>query len=183
MRLKLLLCASCVVLAATAVQAEIFKSVDKDGNVTFSDKASAKAGSETSEVKLNHSNTVPAVETTIKLSPEASNAPQENQISYQGIVITTPINDSAIEHGPGNFSVGVRVVPALAAGHKVQVLLDGAPVGAPVSGYSVPVSNVDRGTHSLVAQIVDGNGRILKSSPSSTVHVFRPSVAFPGFSR
>ena len=76
----------------------------------------------------------------------------------------------------GVVTIQVSVTPALDPKHKIQVTLDGKPIGPPASGTSFNLSNVDRGTHTLGASILDESGTAIRSSTSVTFHMRRPTV-------
>lgn len=156
--------------------AEIYKTVDKDGNVVYTDQA-PHGNKKTEKVTLKPSNSVPAIETpAIKLSPDSPDKP----FKYKSLRIVSPENDSAIEHGPGNFSVKVKIKPNLSNSHSIQLFIDGEPYGQPGNSTSWALTNVFRGTHILQVKILDARGKTVKKSKKSSVHVFRPSVAHPG---
>ena len=56
----------------------------------------------------------------------------------------------------------------------MQVYLDGEPAGR---GTALQLSNVDRGSHELRAEIVDQDGRTLISSPTIRFTLHRPQQA------
>ncbi len=156
--------------------AEIYKSVDKDGNVVYTDQA-PHGGKKTEKITLKPSNSVPAIETpAIKLSPDNPDKP----FKYKTLRIVSPEHDSAIEHGPGNFSVTAKINPNLRNSDSIQLFIDGEPYGQPGSSTSWALTNVFRGTHILQVKVLNARGKTLKKSKKSSIHVFRPSVAHPG---
>lgn len=156
--------------------AEIYKTVDKDGNVVYTDQAPHGAKKK-EKVTLKPSNSVPAIKTpAIKLSPEDPDKP----FKYKSVRIVSPENDSAIEHGPGNFSVTAKIKPPLRNSDSVQLFIDGEPHGQPGKSTTWALKNVFRGTHMLQVKVLNARGKVVKKSKKSSVHVFRPSVAHPG---
>ncbi|MFK7731136.1 MAG: DUF4124 domain-containing protein [Pseudomonadales bacterium] len=163
-------------LLSQSTLAEIYKTVDKDGNVVYTDQA-PHGDKKTEKVKLKPSNSVPAIQTpAIKLSPEDPDKP----FKYKTLRIVSPENDGAIEHGPGNFSVTAKILPQLRNSDRIQLFIDGKPHGKPGKSTSWALKNVFRGTHMLQVKVLSLNGKTLKKSKKSSVHVFRPSVAHPG---
>ncbi len=162
--------------------ADIYKTVDKDGNVIYTDQAPV-GDKKTEKVTLKPSNSVPAVETPgIKLSPTTADtaADPSKPFKYKTVRIVSPENDSAIEHGPGNFSVSATIRPELRNSDTVQLFIDGKPHGKPGKSTTWALKNVFRGTHMLQVKVLNASGKTLKKSKKSSVHVFRPSVAHPG---
>lgn len=164
-------------LSASLTQAEIYKTVDEHGNVTYSDKAD---GSQ-SAVELKPANSVPALVTPAPRTD--ANQEAEGPIKYKKLKIVSPADDSAIEHGPGDFTVTSSIKPALVKGHKMQLFIDGQPHGSPSERTSWALKNVYRGTHTLRVKVFNAEGKVVKKSKTSSVHVFRPSVLLPGSRR
>ncbi len=160
--------------------AQIYKTVDKDGNVVFTDvPPSDKAGTVKLE-EYNRYQPIAPASNTPTASTEANVEEAEDEAPetvYELISIATPIDDQAIRQNNGMVTVAVNTTPALdtAAGHKVRVLLDGVMM-AEGSDASVLLENVDRGTHQLSAQITDANGEVLAQSASTTFHLLRHSI-------
>lgn len=59
----------------------------------------------------------------------------------------------------------------------MQLLVDGAPYGAPGRATQVTLTDVDRGEHQLQAVVVDGDGAELLRSPPSVFFLHKHSVA------
>jgi hypothetical protein len=157
---------------AVPASAEVYRNVDAYGNVTFSDEPSE--GAEAVEVKPVTTITLPkpeAVRETKKLREEV----QREGAAYESVSFVYPANNQAFNSGSGDIQFEVRSTPGLQPGHKYEVTLDGQPVGQSASG-SVRVSNVYRGTHQARVHIVDKNGVQVKTGPSISFTVHRPSV-------
>ena len=156
------------ILLAFSGAAEVYRSVDEDGNVVFTDQPSE--GAEVIEIdKLQ----------TIKPPPvrDSDYAPRQEKPkpAYTEIRITSPENDLAIRENSGNVSVSISTTPGLRPGDAVFLYLDGKEFNL---GNSTGKSftGLDRGTHQLRAVIKSSDGRILLSSKSVTFHLLRQSV-------
>ncbi len=172
-----IICLIALCLLSQLNLAEIYQSVDDKGNIIYSDQASDKA----EPVKLPKANTLPAV----KVPPQESKSvaePSDETFRYRRLAISSPAHDSGIEGGTGNIAVSVSAKPSLQKQHKIRLLMDGKSQQESNSTH-FQINNVDRGSHSLQAIIVDEAGKTLKTSSTITVHVFRPSVMMPGRSR
>lgn len=155
--------------------AQIYRSTDEHGNVTFSD--TPPAGTSGEQVELRQTNTTPP--------PPGSQAPAQTQsqlvqkelesITYR-VSITAPANDTTVPMGPGNFSVSVSVQPALGQDVQLQLLVDGDPWGDPQQGTSWSLTNVFRGAHDLTVAVVGAAGKQLAVSGPIRVYVLRPSI-------
>ena len=171
-------------LAVHADAQQIYKTVDKDGNVVFTD-VPPRDGSDAVKLEKYNVYTPP----TPTPSPAADDGRQnraadtaedesaEQQARYDRISIIAPAHDESIRQNAGTVNVSVGISPKLhtSAGHRVQILLDGEVV-ADGASTNVVLENVDRGTHQIAAQVANANGDILAQSAPSTFHLLRYSV-------
>ncbi len=172
MKAKFGLLASLLITVTFPVTAEVYRSVDAQGNVTFSDEATKNA--EVVNVKPVTTITLPKLDdVTGNTQPAATRS--DASARYNSVSFSAPNDHEAFHSGSGDVEFRVISDPALRPGHKFEVELDGQPVGQSTSG-SVIVRNVFRGTHRADVRIVNRNGLpvMLGDSISFTVH--RPSV-------
>ncbi len=169
--MRLLISMLCFLLL-TAASAEVYRSVDEDGNVVFTDQPSPDA--ELIEVDELQTISPPPPRRAFKYEKKREKAKKYTQIS-----ITSPQNDMAIRNNSGSVTVSVSTTPVLAHDHSLVLYLDGkeSVLGAATSKM---FTNIDRGTHQIRAVVKDGEGRILISSKSVTFHLLRQSVIKPG---
>lgn len=178
--LALLLVTAASLTWASSAQSAIYKTTDAEGNVVFTDvppKDDAKS------LELTQGNTYrPETPTPVNTAPVAADEADENAedvpaAGYNKIAITSPVHDEALRENAGNISVSVTMDPALdtSSGHRVQVLVDGQVAGE-ASSATVSLQNIDRGTHSLIAQVIDANNSVLASSSAVVVHLQRYSI-------
>lgn len=154
------------ILFVLPTMADVYRSVDEDGNVVFSDKPSPDAEKvEINEVQTIDPGNVPEYKYT---PPRKSQAPVS---SYKKITITNPSNDQALSANDGNVTVNVAVEPKLESGDVITLYLDGGQV-AEGEGSAFNLTNLDRGTHTLSAAIKtsDGKEAIRSDTVSFTVH-------------
>ena len=156
---------------APLAMAQVYKHVDENGNVTFTDTPPA----DSELIEIRKPNTISAPE-IIEYHQEEAPAPAATT-SYK-VNITAPADETIIARGPGNFSVSASVTPGLATGSRLQLLIDGGAEGEPQTASSWALTNVFRGTHALEVAVVDGKGKQLAKSAAVTVFVFRPSSNF-----
>lgn len=150
-------------LVFTIVTAEtVYKTVDEDGNVIFSDQPSDGA----EQIELQQLQTIKNPNTP-RLPPRNTSARAPDPADYyQALSITSPADGEGYRNNAGNLSVSLSLQPALKSGHKVVIKLDGVEI-ASGTALSATVENVDRGTHSLSATVVDAEGNNLISTTSS----------------
>lgn len=172
MRHILLISLAAALLAgiSPALQAAIYKTVDKQGNVVYTDVPPEDGGA---AMNIDRGNTYTPAEAP---ADEATQFDAMVEVTgYTELSITAPSHDQAVRENAGNLTVTVASAPALdpALGHQVQILLDGQK--AATGGTRVSLTNIDRGTHSLTARIIDANGEVLISSAPVTFHMLRYS--------
>jgi hypothetical protein len=162
-----------------AASAQIYRTVDENGNVVFSDTPPAE-GADGEEVELQPINTTPPPEPRPDLAPREpeEEAELESAALDYGVAITVPANETTIAMGPGNFSVSAVVRPALGADHRLQLYMDGTPWGDPQTVPSWALTNVFRGAHDITIAVTDAEGEHLAISEPVRVYVLRPSINF-----
>jgi hypothetical protein len=164
-----------LMLVATASLGQVYKTVDEDGNVRYSDTPAAGGSSEA--VEIPQTNTVSPPPANAWEQREQPREQAQEAVDYQP-VITAPANETTIPMGPGNFSVSAEVQPPLADGHTLQLYIDGSPEGVPQERTSWSLTNVFRGAHDLEVAVLDRDGEELARSRSVRVYVMRPSINF-----
>lgn len=163
---------------------EIYRSVAPDGTVTFSDDP--PPGHDAVErIELPPAPASPGRESDVEPStyaedwtfPTDPEAAEETPIDIE-VRILSPADDQALRSDDGSMSVEVAVAPALRPGDVVEILLDGRVVTRSETQVAL-LAAVDRGTHQLVARVVDPNGLELATSSPVSVHLLRHSSAHP----
>ncbi|MGB1270695.1 MAG: DUF4124 domain-containing protein [Endozoicomonas sp.] len=158
------------------VKAAIYKTVDENGNVVFSDTRPSHQSSE--EVKLRPTTPMQVM----PVEPPSARPPEEKREPsaevYSRLEIIEPVNDQTVRTS-GNFAVKVATTPKLQPGHKLRLLMDGNAVEPARRSLDFTLLNVDRGTHVLTVEVVDQQKNVVRSS-TSTVHVQRAIYKAPG---
>lgn len=166
----------CLLLAYLPAYADtVYKKVMPDGTTIYSDQSIPDAEEietpETQGIKL-----APVRNTAEKRTP----AKQKTASAYSGIQITQPSQNETIRDNAGIVSVQISTQPKLniESGHKIQLKMDGSAVEKPASASQFKLTNVDRGTHTLEASIIDSQNNTLLTSGKITFHMRRHSVLF-----
>ncbi|WP_156507814.1 DUF4124 domain-containing protein [Halioglobus sp. HI00S01] len=166
-----------MILALASAQAwsQIYKTVDENGNVSFTD--TPPPDSNTEQVQLQQTNStapppdIPAYGTS---ATAADTGADESAVPVARI--TAPEQETTIPMGPGNFSVSATVSPALSKGQAMQLLMDGEPQGEPQAAGFWDLTNTFRGAHDLEVTVVSPDGETLSTSEPLRVYVMRPSI-------
>lgn len=155
-----------LVLMAPAM-AQIYKYTDDRGNTVYTNQPPEGVAAET--VDLPPANTVEMK--TPELPPPLPDEQGDNdqQQPYRTLSISGIPDEQALRANNGTFVVNAQLDPPLMQGHRVRFLLDGAAQGEPGRGTALQLTNVDRGTHILVVEIIAGNQVIQRAQEQFTV--------------
>jgi len=172
-----LVCAATLFPGSPEAATTVYRSVDADGNVTFTDQPPTPGEeAEAVEIREPASFSAPAPvatdEETWSAEGEAGEDFDQAPFVYTGLAIVAPAADEGVRENAGNVTVIAAVEPELQPGHEIEVLLDGEAI-AGAAGTSVVLTDIERGSHTLEARIVDESGAILISSAPSTFHMLR----------
>lgn len=179
MRILSLILVLCLCAPAVADQ-KVYKTVGPNGEATFSDKPSPGA----KEMIVPPAPTYQAapIPTAPEASPSASPGASTGQSdAYHLVKVVAPADHATVVNTAGTVSVTVVVQPPLKVGRgdKIQLTLDGAPATEAASP-NITLKNVNRGAHTLKAQVVDRAGATLMVSAPVTFYIHRPSIHLPG---
>ena len=149
----------------------VFKEIDDQGNVTFTDRPSETGNS--TKVEIGPVNTQKAV--TPPAPPEKPEKPEDEpeEVDYSSARITQPANNSTVPPGQLNVIVQIGLSPQLQAGHLVRLYHNGRRHGTPTSATSFSLTNLNRGEHQVRAEIIGSNGKIKSKTQVVTFFVKR----------
>jgi hypothetical protein len=169
--LKKLLFASPVLaamlLVTSTLEAEtVYRTVDEDGNVTYSTTPSS---GDSERVDVQETNTIKLHKP--KVVNKASSGADEEEKQETGISITSPVNDEVIQGVPMPATVLVSVDYSSQSGALVQLYVNGVAYGEPGPQSQIQVSQLWRGSYTLRAVLVDADGKVLASSETVNLHV------------
>ena len=160
------------VVSLTA-SAQIYKSVDENGVVTFSDVPPAASSGETSTVaKPNVTNAMPGLSPTAPIPEAATNV----KSAARSVSIASPLNNATIPMGAGIFDVTAELGTPLADGELLALYLDDELVDVPQTSEVWTLTYVIRGPHTLQVRRLSSAGETISQSERITVFVLRPSV-------
>ena len=148
--------------------ATVYKWLDSNGNVMFSDKPHPGA----QEIQIPNVQTYSAPKIPASPLPDESNS--EIQKTAYKISIAQPEDQSTLRNPQGYVSVILEVKPNLEKGYQVQLLLDGDPMGAPQEGTVFALQNILRGSHTLVAKVLNSSGKVVTTSDEVTFYMMPP---------
>jgi uncharacterized protein DUF4124 len=145
-------------MTSGAAETELYKWVDKDGTVHFSDQPTEGA----EKIKVKDVDTIPAV----KPQP-GGDQPKPLVATHYTITFTSPQAEETIRDNVGTVNVSVQLNPPLNAGDTIQFSMDGQPQGDPGAATQLTLTNLDRGTHTVQATVLDQSGKALGSASTT----------------
>jgi len=170
MRYSLLL----LVLLTGLVQAAVYKTVTESGEVIYSDTP----GKGAERVRLPELPTY-----TPPPLPKSTAAPAKQPVTslYKSMIFSEPVNEATVRNNLGVVQVKIEITPPLMTrlGHKVQFYLDDKRHGSPVETMAIGFSNIERGTHSMSAYVIDKDENPVMSADAVTFHMQRESIFKP----
>ena len=182
---------STMLLVPCVTLAKVYKVVDENGRITFTDQPPIAVPEETRDTTQSadtietkiESNTTPS--TTEATPPETGDAateeppletgtapePAKSTNGYESIVIASPEDQSIIPDEQDNVLIHLNIAPSLQEDHFIQLYYDNRKFGDPSKLNTFQVTKLFRGAHNISADIVDNNGNTLLSSPTITIFV------------
>jgi len=168
------------------LSAAVYQYQDENGNIVFSDKE--VPGSVERKIQ-----SPPIIkfrkEEQVKKEIEATDNSftdikvtenKDKPKPYTKFKIKKPINDESFRDNMGNVHLQLDISPGVQTqhGHTIKVEFDGKMLTGSWSSASISFSNVNRGTHTIRAFIVDKTGKKIKSTNTNTFHLQRFSALF-----
>jgi hypothetical protein len=164
-------------LAACTVQAAvIYKWVDADGVVHYSDQASPGA-----EKIVTSVSSTPAGSGARNATGPIAQAPQrpaQGGLNYSEFSITSPAPDQTF-FGDDVVAVHLNLNPSLRPNQSITWHLNGKQLDFPPNAVSFALPRLDRGTYALAATITDQQTSESQTSDSITFFVRQPSALSP----
>lgn len=163
----------CLFYAASA-QATIYRWVNAQGNVVFSDVPPPNGNAKKLELG-NQLNTIqpPPSSPSSQIKKRTSHPAR----AYRSFTITSPANNEQLRANNGNITVSMTLTPALHRGDHIRLFMDGVQVYNG-SATQIPLANIDRGTHTLYAVVESQNGTVAIRSNGISFTVLRDSILF-----
>jgi Domain of unknown function (DUF4124) len=155
-----------------SAQAELYKSIGEDGEVIYTDKPPTENAQEFKPPEIQ-------VTPPVKIPPKKQ-PPVTQQVApypYSDIRFTQPEADANFFDNEGIIRYALSITPALNTklGHYLNIKLDGTALASKTSSMSGELKEIERGSHSLSADICDASGKVLKSA-SVSFHLHKHST-------
>jgi len=161
-----------ILLAVTLItlnaHAQMYKGVDAEGNVVYSDKPFTDAKQFTPPAIT----VVEPIEVPVKKEAPVNEEDAATETIYKSFSISAPKDDETIRNVP-NLSVSLKLNPKLNTkeGHTIWLFMDGKPLIKNSKSLLLQVGRADRGAHTLQAHVRNKKGQVIKQTSSITIHI------------
>lgn len=164
-----------LLLLALPAGAQVYKTVDENGRVTYTDRPSEEA----EQVDIRDTNVAPPVQARPDLGREQRERAQQPQALPYEVRLSSPAPDTHLTAEQRDLHVSFAANQALAPGLHFLLLSNGSPIGGPTRDGNLTIPEIGRGEHRLVAVIADDYGDWLAESEPVTIYVHRPIAPPP----
>lgn len=177
MKILFILLVSCLLSVAAA--GGIYKWVDAQGNVHYSDEPGQKSAKKVEQLPglstyapepIKIEQQTPAKTRVIKTTPE------EVAERYRSMSIVKPEEGETVWSNPGIVEVFIELAPPLGEKDHIRVLLDGKLLPGKYRKTVLRLENIDRGEHQLSVAVHDSKGNRLIGSAPHTLYLHKASV-------
>ncbi len=148
------------------VDAGLYKGLDDEGNVDYSDQPfdDAQAFTPPSLTVFD----APKAEAKKKAVEEE----KTTEFKYTDFDIVSPKNNQTLWNEADPI-VSLQLKPALntAEGHNIWLLMNGKPLVKNSQNMSLSMGRTDRGAHQLQAQVRDKQGKIIARTRAIVIHI------------
>ncbi len=158
-------------VCVTAVDAQLYKGVDAEGNVVYSDKPF------TSAEKFTPPPISVMDAAKAKVEKKTAEEKKPAEFKYISFDIISPKNNQTIRN-ESDVAVSLKIKPGLNSdeNHRIWMLVNGKPVIKNSQNLSFKVGRLERGANELQAQIRDKSGKIIVRTRTSIVFVHQTSA-------
>jgi hypothetical protein len=167
---------SLLFIAFTAAAADIYRWVDEDGSVVFGDDPPEGVNAE--RIHVREPMTTPALRDAREILERGGDVTgEDNTAPYEQLAIASPGDNEPVRANAGNFSVQVDIRPDLQTdrGHRLRLVMDGAGIQTG-DRTTFDLTNVDRGTHRILVQVLDREDQVIQESGTVEFHLLRHHI-------
>jgi hypothetical protein len=152
---------------------EVYKWTSEDGVIQYSD--TYISGAERVTLSEGKGRVKPQESSQL----EEKNQPPGDANGYELFEITQPENDETIRSNEGVVTVGLSLSPALQPEHTIHIYIDGAKLDSDLRMTQFTLKDLNRGTHTLEARVVDASGNQQISTKPINFHLRKATILQP----
>ena len=156
--------AICCIAAPALTLAAIYKHVDANGNISYSDQP-AKGST---KVKLAPSTTFS--QPTLATTPAQNKKAKSTAELYKSFAIAN-VPDQTTYQNQRFIPVAFSIDPALKEGDTVQLMVNSQLVGEPSTRLSMGLQNLERGTYEIQGVVLNKDKKVIQSTQPVTIYV------------
>ena len=168
-------------IASGSLDAQVYKTVDEDGNVTYTDRPPEDGSG---PIKLPELSVIEApVYETAPSSSGADGADEDEKEKplrylrkhYADFAIVSPQQGESVWYSQEVISVAWSTQYQLQAGMQVTVSVDGGQEAA-TADRVIPITGLERGEHTVTAVLKDAKNRSIATAASITFFIRQPNL-------
>ena len=162
------------IMVAAAAAADVYRWVDEDGVVHFSDTP-VEGAEQVNIAAANRSTGARVFTSTPEAADEQGGQPTEEEpFQYQSFAIASPGAEETLWNIEGVLNVSLSLSPPLQSGHRIRVYFDGNT--QIVTGMRFSIDEVWRGVHNIQAEVLDPNGKMMIRTTPTRFYVQQNTV-------
>jgi len=169
-----------LVIASGSLAAQVYKTVDEDGNVTYTDRPPEDGSA---PIKLPELSVIEAP--TYETAPSsgaggADEGEKEKPLRYlrkhyADFAIVSPQQEESVWYSQEVISVAWSTKYQLQAGMQVTVSVDGGQEAA-TADRVIPITGLERGEHTVTAVLKDAKNRSIATAASIRFFIRQPNI-------
>jgi len=182
MKTRILVLLSCLLAFASQAQEskkELWKWTDSNGVVHYSDVPGPGAVKVDLTVTEGQPRPTVAAPVATPSSSAAAKPAAPATVTYTSLEIWQPENGASFFGADAAVSVRLRSEPTVSADDSLLLFLDGKLVEGPTNAVDYSLSNLERGAHSVTAQILDAKGKEKIRSQPVVFHIKQTTTIAP----
>ena len=164
-------------LAAGTVLAQVYRWVDENGVVHYSDMP-VEGAEEIQLPKDGRRRPAFASQPTVTAPTEQEAVEQPAAFKYETIEVVAPAPEETLWNIEGVLNVAVRVAPGLRPEDRLRVYFDGEERTV-TSSTGFTLEEVWRGVHNIQVEVIDPTGKLMARSLPNRFYVQQNSIARP----
>ena len=162
-----------LLLCLPALARDVYKWTSEDGVIHYAD--TYQPGSVRVKVPDERGSSRSPVAVEDQATEETG---QPDEADYLSFDIIQPEQDATVRSNEGLVDVILKLTPTLQSSHAIRIFVDGKDEGE-LKSTQFSLNELNRGTHSLQASVVDAQGATLISSSTVTFHLRKASIIKP----
>jgi hypothetical protein len=163
MRTRLILA---LILLPAVSDAGVFRWQDAEGVIHYSDRPVKDA----EQLSISGAEAEKPADETPSESAD-SNVEDSPSKAYGEFNLVEPDDNQTFRSNAGEVSIAILLKPALDENHKIRLVVDGRALVGQFTSTQLMLRDVGRGSHTLQAIVVDGEGETVASTQVVTFHV------------